>query len=65
MPKYTIDLDLPPQNRWTAVCSVPAYSKGWQNVISILTGGLEDKGKKIAEVGREINTFMDQEYAQG
>jgi hypothetical protein len=64
MPTFEIDLDLPPVQRWTHVCSLPKYSLGWQDVIKILTGGLPDKGAGIAALGRLVNTFMTTEYAQ-
>ena len=64
VPTFEIDLDLPPVQRWTHVCSQPKYSSGWQDVIRILTGGLPDKGAGIADLGRVVNGFMTPEYAQ-
>jgi hypothetical protein len=62
MPSYTINLDLPADQRWNQVCGMPEYAKGWQKVIQILTSGLPDKGKGLADVGREINNFLTLEY---
>jgi hypothetical protein len=62
IPTYTINLDISPDKRWTEVCSMPDYANGWQEVIKILTGGLSDKGERIAEVGRGINDFLTVEY---
>jgi len=64
VPTYVINLDLPPNQRWTEICSNSSY----KTVMSGLLDALEhffDNSTIIADMGKLINEFyFPTEYAQ-
>jgi len=53
IPKYTINLDLPPLQRWTEICSVPLFKQMGQYLYQVITTIIP--GTEIQELGEEIN----------
>jgi hypothetical protein len=56
-PSYVINLDLPANQRWKQVCSIPAYQGYMQEFVNGLSSLLEDGGKYIEDVGTLLNTY--------
>jgi len=57
IPQYTINLDLPPVQRWTQICSNTSYSQIAQYLISTAESLLPDGGKILSEIGRALNDY--------
>jgi len=65
IPKYVINLDLPPAKRWIEICSVPQYQQMAQYLYNTVINILPNKGVDIEELGEEINTkYFPTELAQ-
>jgi hypothetical protein len=63
MPKYTINLDLPPSQRWTQICSVPQFKEMAGYLYKTITTLLP--GTVLEELGQEINDhYFPADYAQ-
>jgi len=63
IPQYTINLDLPPSQRWTQICSVPLIKTNanylYKTFTSILPGDI------LLDIGNDIcDHYFPQEYAQ-
>jgi len=64
VPTYIIDLDLPPAQRWTKICSIPAYKTVMGNLIHAL-GDFFENSSLVVDLGRMINNvYFPKEYAQ-
>lgn len=64
VPTYVIDLDLPPNQRWTEICSNSSYKLVMANLLDALEDFL-DNSSVINELGKLINNYyFPQEYAQ-
>jgi len=64
-PLYTINLDLPPAQRWKTVCSVPQYGAYMQGFVNLVKGILPDNGKALEDAGDLLNEYyFPTEYAQ-
>jgi len=55
VPKYVINLDLPPRQRWVDICSVPTYKQMAQYLYQIITTILP--GQDIQLIGQELNDY--------
>jgi len=65
MPQYTVNLDLPPLQRWNEVCSNSTYQGVVQYIVNTLVSFLGDGAKEVAILGRVLNNlYFPQEYAQ-
>jgi len=63
VPKYTINLDLPPIQRWDEICSVPVFQQMGQYLYKIIS--LLLPGDTIQEIGEELNDhYFPYEYGQ-
>jgi len=64
-PLYTIDLDLPPSQRWQEICSVPDYQQQMQSFVKSITDLLPNQGKDLQELGNTLNShYFPSEMAQ-
>jgi len=64
VPKFVVNLDLPPQQRWTKICSIPQFQQTVQFLVNTVNGLLPDGGYGLEEVGWLLNEFYyPQEYA--
>jgi hypothetical protein len=61
---FNLSLDIPAEERWKEACSYEPFVEHYQYFIKILVGGLEDKGKRIAEAGDLLNSFFSPQYSQ-
>jgi len=65
VPHYVLNLDLPPNQRWTQICSNETYRNVSQYLVNTVNGILPGGGKDIEAIGSFINSFyLPQEYAQ-
>lgn len=65
IPQYVINLDLPPNQRWKEICSVPAFQNITQYLVNSVVSVLPDQGKEINYIGELLNKYyFPQEYAQ-
>jgi len=63
-PKYIIDLDLPPLQRWVEICSVPTYKEMGQYLYQLIKTILPDSSD-FELLGKEINDYyLPTEFAQ-
>lgn len=64
VPRYTINLDLPPGQRWQHVCSQPTFKAMGQYLANTVASILPDGGKYIGDVGELLNDYyFPAEYA--
>lgn len=56
VPSYTINLDLPPAQRFQEVCSVPAFQAAAQNLVNSVVAVLPNGGADIEKVGNMLYT---------
>jgi len=63
-PKYVINLDLPPSERWKQICSVPKYQQNAAYLYNLVTNILPGNGVRIEYIGELINSFIPTEYAE-
>ena len=61
VPSVDINLDLPPQQRWQAVCSQPKYGAAWNLMINTLAGVLPKVAKDMATIGSLMHEVLPQE----
>jgi len=62
MPRYTINLDLPPNQRWTQICSDPNIK---QNAMYLYNTVVALSGAFLGDIGQELNDkYFPTEYAQ-
>jgi len=65
IPQYVINLDLPPKQRLSEVCSNSTFQSVVQYLLNTITGILPDGGKDLAEIGRMLNQYyFPTEYAE-
>jgi len=65
VPTFIINLDLPPQQRWKQVCSVPDYQQMTQFLYNTVASILPDGGEYLNDVGALLNNYyLPAEYAQ-
>jgi len=57
IPQYTINLDLPPVQRWTEICSNSSYQLIAQYLVNTVKSLLPDGGVVLSEVGRGLNDY--------
>jgi hypothetical protein len=57
IPKYVINMDLPPIQRWTQICSNSSYQQIAQYLVNTATSLLPDGGVVLTEVGRGLNDY--------
>lgn len=63
VPTYVIDLDLPPNQRWTEICSNASYKAVMSDLLDALEDFL-DNSSLINDLGKLINNhYFPQEYA--
>jgi len=54
---YIIDLDLPPSQRWTKVCTTPSYQAAAQFLYGVVSSILPDGGVYLGDVGAFLNDY--------
>jgi hypothetical protein len=65
VPHYIVDLDLPPLQRWTEICSNSTFQTTAQYLINTVAGILPDGGADLGGLGKLLNDFyLPSEYAQ-
>jgi len=64
LPRYVINLDLPPRQRWKELCSVPKFVENTQYLYKTAMSVLPAGGKNLEVIGEAINFFFPQEYAE-
>jgi len=57
VPTYIVNLDLPPQQRWTQICSNATYQNISNYLINTVSGILRDGGAGLEEIGRFLNDY--------
>jgi len=57
LPKFTLNLDLPPNQRWTQICSVPQYQQMAQFLYNTVKSILPNHGVYFEDLGEELNTM--------
>jgi len=63
MPNYVINLDLPPAQRWTQICSVPAIKQNANYLYNTFTTLVP--GNVLGDLGKDIcDKYFPPEYAQ-
>lgn len=61
---YTVNLDLAPTARWTALCSMPHVRRAWNSVVALLNASLPATVVQDAErVGRALNGLLPADRA--
>jgi len=64
-PKYVINLDLPPNQRWNEICSNPVFKQMGQYLYQTVTALLPGGGTILNDIGEEINNhYFPYELAQ-
>jgi len=63
IPTYVINLDLPPQERWKTVCSIPQFQQAGQYLYKTIISLLAYGGVNIEAAGEFINSMITPEYA--
>lgn len=65
VPKVILNLDLPPQQRWTEICSMPTVRANADFLYNFITALLPGHGVRINELGEMLNDhYFPTEYAQ-
>jgi hypothetical protein len=65
VPRYVLNLDLPPNQRWTEICSNETYVNVSHYLVDTIDGVLPGGGKEIEAIGTLLNSYyFPQEYAQ-
>jgi len=65
LPVYTINLDLPPNQRWVEICSMSLMQNYSQYLYQVITSILPDGGTNLNMIGEAINElYMPTELAQ-
>jgi hypothetical protein len=65
MPKYVINLDLPPSERWNEICSVPVFIQNGLFLYNTINTLLPTGSAALEELGMEINdNYFPTEYGQ-
>jgi len=65
IPKYVINLDLPPAQRWKQICSNPTFQNVSQYLVNTASSLLPDGGTYLELIGRILNEYyFPAEYAQ-
>jgi len=63
VPRFTLNLDLPPQNRWTKICSYPTVASNGQFLYDFVKKLLPGHGVRLNELGMLINDdYFPTEY---
>jgi acid ceramidase len=57
IPQYTINMDLPPVQRWTAICSNSTYQQIAQYLVNTAKSLLPNGGRILTEIGRALNDY--------
>eukprot|EP01124_Arcella_intermedia_P006616 TRINITY_DN1392_c0_g1_i1.p1 TRINITY_DN1392_c0_g1~~TRINITY_DN1392_c0_g1_i1.p1 ORF type:complete len:475 (-),score=69.11 TRINITY_DN1392_c0_g1_i1:20-1444(-) len=64
-PKATINLDLPPAQRWADLCATPTYQQNGQYLYAVVRAILPDQGRVLEDIGESINdNYFPSEYGQ-
>jgi len=64
-PKYVIDLDLPPSQRWKEICSVPDFQENAKFLYQVISTILSTAGSAIELLGEELNdNYFPSEYGE-
>jgi len=64
-PKYVINLDLPPNQRWNEICSNSVFKQMAQYLYQVVTTLLPGGGTILNDIGEEINNYyFPYQYAQ-
>jgi hypothetical protein len=65
MKTYAVNLDLPPVERWTELCSLPHVASQLQNLVAMAKEALHPTlAQEVDTVGVSVWELMPQEYAQ-
>lgn len=65
VPTYIINLDLPPSQRWTQVCSNPAYAASAQFLYSVVSNLLSNGAGYLGDIGAFLNDYyFPSDYGQ-
>jgi len=65
IPQYTINLDLPPAQRWTQICSNAEFQNVSQWLVNTIDALLPGKGSLIEDLGKAINVgYLPADLAQ-
>jgi len=63
VPRFILNLDLPPRQRWTQICAVPKFQNLVQWLVNTISSILPDKGVLIEDLGETLNKLFPPEYA--
>jgi len=65
VPHVVVNLDMPPESRWTEICSMPSVKSNLQYLYQIIQELLPGHGKIIGEIGQKLNDYYyPTNYAQ-
>jgi len=63
IPRYTINLDLPPNQRWSQICAMPEIKQNANYLYNVFTTLIP--GTELGDLGKEIcDLYFPYEYAQ-
>jgi len=64
VPRYTVNLDLPPENRWTEIAKQPQFANASTSIINYLKNSVPKHiFPLIAKIGKDIQNYFPQELA--